>query len=443
MRIAYLVHQYPPEKEAGTEVHTERLARGMAEAGHEVYVLTVSHDRRRRRFGHQDERRGRVIVRRLFFDPRLAPNPFLWEMHNPTLRPFVAAALAAWRPDVVHVTHAAYLSAAAIRAAADHGAPVVFTLTDFWLLCPTVQLLRHDGTLCRGPEPGVCQRCMTRDGYSAYFGVMPGRAASSASSDRAIEELAEPSDDARYRVVEERPRLLREAFDGVALALSPSRFLKELFVAQGYPESRIEVLPHGVDRIAPEARSRADDGAFHLGYIGSIAPKKGAHVAIQAVEALPSGRRTVLHLHGDDTADPAYAAQLRELAGSDERIVFHGPFPRERAAGVFGSLDAVVMPSLWYENAPLVLREALASGIPAIASGIGGMAETLQEGGGLLVPPGDPQALAVAIARLRDDLDLRARLVAGAPPIPTCEEERHAILAVYQRLVRQREAAIA
>lgn len=104
-------------------------------------------------------------------------------------------------------------------------------------------------------------------------------------------------------------------------------------------------------------------------------------------------------------------------------------------------VDWVVVPSLWWENAPLVILEAQAAGRPVIASGIGGMAEMVKDGEtGLLVPPGDAAALAEALRTAAGDADLWARL-AAAQPRTSHERFVDAHLDLYRSLLEGRHAA--
>jgi glycosyltransferase involved in cell wall biosynthesis len=118
-----------------------------------------------------------------------------------------------------------------------------------------------------------------------------------------------------------------------------------------------------------------------------------------------------LDIYGNIEEYPDYGAKIKLLAQQDPRIEFKGTFANERIAAILSSLDVLVVPSLWYENSPLVVYSAQAAECPVLASNVPGIAEVVQdEVNGLLVPAGDVLGLAAAIQRLAKDRALLRRL---------------------------------
>jgi glycosyltransferase involved in cell wall biosynthesis len=111
-----------------------------------------------------------------------------------------------------------------------------------------------------------------------------------------------------------------------------------------------------------------------------------------------------------------YIAGVRAAAGDDPRIAFAGPYGEEQASDVFAGMDALVVPSTWYENTPFVVLEAFAAGVPVLASDLGGLTEIVQDGvDGLLFRAGDAPSLQSAIERLCGEPGLYERLRPKAP----------------------------
>jgi glycosyltransferase involved in cell wall biosynthesis len=213
----------------------------------------------------------------------------------------------------------------------------------------------------------------------------------------------------------------------------PSESLRDLAVRWGIDAERIEVLPNPVE--APAAlderealrRRHGLDGPT-LVFAGRLSVQKAVDVAL---EALTRVQDVELVLAGDGPDAEKLRARSREL-GLDGRTRFLGPQSRETVFELLRAADAVVLSSKW-ENFPHVLVEALAVGTPVIATDTGGVGEIVRDGeNGVLVPPGDADALAAAIRRYLDDEYLRARLRDAAP----ASVERFSRAPIYDRLER-------
>ena len=170
-------------------------------------------------------------------------------------------------------------------------------------------------------------------------------------------------------------------------------------------------------------------------YVGTLAPHKGPDVIVRAFGMLPPGVDATLSLHGSENGYETYAAGLRTLAGHDGRISFPGPFSRGELGGVLADLDVLVVPSRWYENAPGVIFEAFAAGMPVIATDLGGMSEFVKPGkNGLLFALEDTEDLAGQLLTLIGDESLLGRLRAGIEPVKTVGEYAGELIELYGTL---------
>jgi glycosyltransferase involved in cell wall biosynthesis len=131
-----------------------------------------------------------------------------------------------------------------------------------------------------------------------------------------------------------------------------------------------------------------------------------------------------------------YGPRLRRLIGDDLRIQLAGRFDNRQVGAVLGQFDALVVPSIWYENSPLAIMEAQAAGLPVLTSALGGMAELVRdEVDGLHFAPGDAADLARQIQRLRDDPALLLRLRSKVQPPATIDHEMQTLLHIYQHSI--------
>ena len=235
---------------------------------------------------------------------------------------------------------------------------------------------------------------------------------------------------------------LRRAARVIALTRFEARYLESL----GVPRDRIAVIPNGVDveafRAVPPDR-RARDGVTAL-FVGRLYPRqKGLEPLVEAFASVPSSVGLRLRLVGEDWGGADLVRDRASAGGVAERVTIVGPLPRADLLQEYARADLLVLPSR-FEPFGIVLLEAMAAGLPVVASRTGGIPEVVAEGGtGLLVEPGDPAALAEALTRLAEDGTLRARMGARG-------RERAAgyawdaivprVLAVYRAALEERGA---
>src|SRR5262245_30333802 len=331
MNIVLPVHHFPPRYSAGAELYTFRLARWLQEHGHQVEVVCVEvidHHGPAELQALKDNYEG-IAVWRLAFDMARAGD-FRWTYDNPLLNTWFTSYFRRNRPDVVHCQAGYLIGATPIIAACAAGVPTALTLHDYWFLCPRITLQRGDGSLCETiPEdPAGCAWCMRLESRryrlpEQLSAGLAGRVAHAVALGAGRREMSD-----------RRARLLA-ALGLPDAVIPPSRFLAERFAPFVAPE-RMHLSRYGLDP-APflGLRRPAPDGTLRIGFTGQIAPHKGVHLLVEAFRALqPRGRLIELHIYGGLEARPDYVSRLRRLAGSDERIHFHGRFENARAAEI-------------------------------------------------------------------------------------------------------------
>jgi glycosyltransferase involved in cell wall biosynthesis len=447
VHIHLALHGFPPLSDGGTQQYTLALARRLQAEGHRVTVLAYAPGTTREVAVREDLAQG-VRVLWLTFNLHLTANPMREEFANPRVARCLERLWQSERPSLVHVTYLGLLSTATVSTAQALGIPTAVTLTDMWAICPVGTLLRHDGELCTGPaDLGDCVRCLTIMGprggaYAGLARALPPwlwRVLGGAASLPGLGRLPYFS---WLRALGERPAQVRQALLSAGALLSPGRFLVTMLERNGYPAGSVRALPHGVE--SPERLRRptpvCGGGPLRLGYIGPLAWFKGAHVPVEAFRRLPAGADLTLAYYGapaDGEEPGSYARNLMARIAATPGASHRGAFPNERVAQVLAEIDVLLMPSLCYENTPLVIYEALASGTPVIATAEGGMRELVEElGGGWLLPRGDVAALADLLQRLREHPDEVRRMADTIRPVPSLAEHVEALEGVYARLTR-------
>jgi glycosyltransferase involved in cell wall biosynthesis len=447
VRILFTVHQFLPEHYAGTEMMTLALAGELKARGHEPHILAA-----KRSIPGSDIAPGEVVdyevdgipVRRVGRPREGAGRPYALEYRNRTMAERTRQYVEEIKPDLVHVMHLQGLSASVIPVFKEFNLPVLYMPTDYWAVCPVVDLRRHDGAMCTGPELHHCVQCLvsrqppsrartllrwTPDWVLRAVGKVAGT------------DLARRSHTLRQvRALRERPAELRARIALVDRVMTQSRFVRDILMRNGVAVDGIEVSPYGIDarHISRVPRDPGVPRPLRIGFIGTLAPHKGCDVLIQAFRQLPSELDATLTIHGSLERFKRFVKLLRELAEGDERITFAGPFPASEAGRVLSELDVVVVPSRWYENAPLVIHEAFSAGVPVVATNLGGMAEAVEaEKNGLLFELEDATDLARQLRRLGEEDGLLDRLRAGTEPAKTIQEEADEMEALYASLLSE------
>lgn len=422
MKILLVVHRFWPQL-AGTELYTLNLARQLAER-HQVLVYYRDHDSTAPGFQCLDDRAAGIAVRRVSLNlaglQRNRYRQFVSSYRNLEIEHDFDQTLARYQPEVVHFQHLMYLSVKLVELASQRGVPTVITLHDFWFKCNNGLLLRHTGELCAGTEEfRACVDC----------------AAGRRRRPEAMRRLT-------AQVLKDRDWQLRQALRLAGRVIAPSRFLKDEFVRDGYlPADAIQVVENGVDASgALPHRVRADGDAVRFAYIGSIAPHKGVHVLVEAFNGVRGAAR--LDVYGDLTAEPAYVEGLRGRIARPE-LSLRGALGREALWHALSQVDALVVPSLWYEaNSPLVVREALAAGVPVVVSDLGAAAELIRHGvNGLRFPAGDAAALRTTLQQLVDAPHQIEAMRRAIEPPPSAADNARRLEAVYGGLLGAQPSA--
>jgi glycosyltransferase involved in cell wall biosynthesis len=408
MRILYVVHQFYPEFSAGTERFLLNLASSMQRSGHHADIVTYS-------FAERSEFRpsGSVLTKQYQYkgisvtavrhdNVRIDINTSL---EDSSILSFAREMLGGGSGsyDLVHIVHPMRLTSFAISAL-ETGVPYVLTLTDFWMVCPKVNLRTSFNTQCSGPEGGVI--------------------------------CSQWCPELRPEFIRSRLKTAHSILHGAKAIVVPSR-LVDAIVKKEFPDLTIRIIPHGLplDEFRTNPRVPKKGARIVFGYFGGLSAHKGVDVLIKAFRSLEDPNIELLIYGTSSRHEPGYEKTLRKAAGEDERIKFCGRYQEEEVAQVFQTIDALIIPSLCYESYSFTLHEALASRVPVIASAVACLDEKIQDAvTGLTFRVGDADDLVDKLRSLLSDPGMIDKMKQNIRSfsVPRVEEEAY----LYERIYR-------
>jgi glycosyltransferase involved in cell wall biosynthesis len=364
---------YPPIMAGGAEIIVANLAEGLAAQGHRVTVLSTCGPEME---PHPVEARNGVTVLRFFpknlywsftRGERSGAQKALWHLRdawNLTAGEHYRAILAEQKPDLLHTHLIDGMSATLWRRARQAKIPVLHTAHDYHLLCPRAFMLTRSLALCTRPQLGC----------SLYR---------------------------RWHL-----HTARE----VDLFCSPSRFLLDKHLESGLQAKATAVVRNGIVLPKIDTATKPSDKTRFL-FPARLTLEKGCRVLLEAIKLLPKEFNGEIIVAGKG----ALAEDFIAAAATDPRLRYVGYVSGDEKEALFQSAHVLLLPSLWYENAPVVIVEAAAYGMAVIGSHIGAIPEFIRDQEtGLLFEAGNPQALAEAMLKLARQPELISCFAANA-----------------------------
>jgi glycosyltransferase involved in cell wall biosynthesis len=321
-----------------------------------------------------------------------------WHMMSAANRESVLTRFAdfvrAVRPTLVHTHHYAHMGVEYLRILKQicPTARILMTLHEYMAICRNNGQMIKPKTLklCSSESPDECSQCFPEKTAEEFW---------------------------------LRKHFLQDHFSFVDQFVAPSDFLRQRYVAWGLPAHKISVLENGQSSEAalPARELGIRERRNRFAYFGQINPYKGVDVLLEALHTIPERKRRslVVEIHGSNLEGQPSELQskIKLLAQPllDQKVLYWvGPYRPEDHRKRLESVDWVVVPSIWWENSPMVIQEAFVCGRPVICSDIGGMAEKVRHDiDGLHVSAGNAVKWAESLLRVAGSDGLWERLAAG------------------------------
>jgi glycosyltransferase involved in cell wall biosynthesis len=237
-------------------------------------------------------------------------------------------------------------------------------------------------------------------------------------------------------IIKRRKRMQR-IFELVDCFIAPSKFLLKKFTSLGLAENKVIHLDYGFHTEPFKGIKHKKSGKLRLGYIGTLIPPKGVHVLLGAFSKITSPR-VELRIHGafDEQNDDyrSYSNRLRALF-HQKNVIWYGAYKNQTLNRILSEIDLLIVPSIWYENSPLVIHEAFMAQVPVITSNAGGMAELVQHGvNGFLFEMGNENDLKRYIQRIIDQPDLLDAFRSKLPKVTDIGDHANDIRKIYRNI---------
>ncbi|MFZ2071226.1 MAG: glycosyltransferase family 4 protein [Halobacteriota archaeon] len=335
MKICFISSLYPPFMFGGAEISVRRAAEGLVKKRHEVSVITTSPNKKSLIEDINGVKVYRINPLNLYamYNHQNQPQilkPF-WhfvDIWNPHSYFVIKNILKKENPDIVHTNHLGGLSTSAFSVVKSLKTPCVHTLHDFQLLSPWCTLFRNG---------------------------------------KIIKE---------FNFLERRFMDIKQYLSSsVNIVTAPSKFVLDMHLKNGYfKNSKHIVLPNAI-QLNKSEKVKKNYEMIDILYVGQVSKHKGVHILIYAFQQLKY-ENVRLHIVGKG----ADVDEFKNIAESDQRILFHGFVPDEELMRFYKKANVIVVPSIWYDNSPTVIYESFINGTPVIGSRIGGIPELIEEG---------------------------------------------------------------
>mgnify|MGYP005849229567 FL=1 len=424
MHILKIIHGYPPIYNAGSEVYSQSICNELSKR-HKISVFTREENPYSPCFSIREQ--------------KLNDNLTLYFVNNPQgkdgyrhkqMDDNFAELVKQLKPDIAHIGHVNHLSTGLIDELNKLKIPIVYTLHDFWLMCPRGQFLtrsigkENNFQLCEKQDD---KKCAT-DCYKVYFS---GR------------EENEDTDIENWSCwIHQRMIETKSIINKVDLFIAPSNFLRDRFINDfGVQESKIIYLDYGFPtEYLTQTEKSKEKTNYTFGYIGTHIPAKGINILIEAFKQIE--QPATLKIYGRANGQSTNALKLLAET-SKNKIDFAGEYINHNLANdVFSKVDCIVVPSIWGENSPLVIHEAQSCKIPVITANFGGMKEYVQHNvNGLLFEHRNTNSLAeqMKFAVSNPDkmkiLGERGYLYSADGSVPNIQDHCKDLEMIYQKFI--------
>lgn len=397
MKILTVIHGYPNYYMAGSEVYTYNLCNELAK-NNEVEVFTRYENPYEELYSIHKEVVDNIPVSRVNKPSR--DYTFKDKYIDENIDKLFEEKLLSFKPDIVYIGHLCHLSTSIPLIAKKHGVKTAFTIHDFWMFCYRGQMITASNTNCDSFSIDNCYDC----------------------AKTTFKDWIKKDDIIKYR------NHLDDVLKSIDIFFAPSKTVYDYYVKNGVDESKIKYSKYGFDtqRINHISKKYNDNSKINFGFMGRVIPVKGMKTLFNAFKEVSNAKLTIYGSQSDKRYLDLYGAT---------NVCYYGSYNNTKINKVLSEIDVLVVPSIWLENAPLVIQEAHLAGIPVITSDFGGMKELVENGkDGFLFPVKDSKALADIIRKISDNPTILNTMQVNPKKVRSIKDDANYILAEIEKL---------
>ncbi|MFC3771473.1 glycosyltransferase family 4 protein [Paenibacillus sp. GCM10012303] len=374
-RILFCSNVYPPDFIGGAELIAHAQAKSLKNMGHDVTVFTgdikTHGERHSLRF---DEYEGlhvyRIHLQSIDYQPEFV------NFHHKEIENHFISVLDRFDPEIVHFHNIIGLSLGCIHIAKSRGIKTVMTLHDHWGFCFKNTIINSKEAVCS--DFNDCSNCMS----FIHDGEM------------------------RNIPIKMRKDYFSIQLCHVDMFISPSQYLADTYVKAGFPKNKFKVIWNGLDIKRFSSIKKEKSEKIRFTFVGHFGYHKGVQFLLEALNKLKNRDHIMINLVGDGEQRNNYEKYIKEN-NLEKNIEFWGKVKNENIEKVYSQTDILILPSIWNENQPVSITEAMAARIPVIASNAGGIPEMIiHNKTGFLFSPGNSNELAETMSKFLENPEL-------------------------------------
>lgn len=371
MKICIISNLYPPNILGGAEIIVEKLVNAIARKNHEVVVITCSADNEEKIMRKDNITIYSIATTRIYptyqqTNAKSYEKPLwhLFDLWNKKSKKRIIQIIKDEKCDIIHINNFKGLSLSCFDVGKSLNIPVVFESHDFSLICPRANLIRGNNTLC-------LERNKICDTYVSI-----------------------------------QRKLIKNNVD---LMIAPSNFMINKYRENNFfNDTECIKIPLGIDFERVKTIKSYDN--IDITYIGSLGKHKGVDTLINAFKEIPDDN-VKLHIIGKGYDEE----EFKKMALEDNRITFHGFVNNEDIKKYYSLSNIIVIPSICYDNSPMVIYESFATATPVIGSNIGGIPELIKDNiNGFLFEAGNKDDLKEKLLKVINDKEILRELEENA-----------------------------